>query len=164
MGDGYYDQIASGYDELHGEEQLRKAKLVLESLEVSPSDSLLDVGCGTAHYLSIFPCKKQGIDPSAELLKKASIPVVQGVAESLPFADSYFDIVLSLTAIHHCSDVKKAVSEMLRVSRRDTVISVLRKSQKFKEVEQVLSALRPHKRVDELHDVIFFIRKTLNKQ
>ncbi len=160
MGDGYYDQIASGYDELHGEEQLRKAHIVLQNLEVKQSDVLLDVGCGSAKYLSLFPCQKTGIDPSIELLKRASIPVIQGVAEQLPFAANSFDIVLSLTAIHNFTDVKQSVAEMHRVARRDIVVSVLKKAVNFKEIENSITSLLPvRKRVEEMHDVIFFCRK-----
>ena len=159
MGDDYYNQIAPSYDELHGEEQKRKAALILENLEVRQSDALLDVGCGTAKYLSMFPCNKIGIDPSAELLKQASIPVVLGVAEQLPFPDKAFDIVLSLTALHHCANVQKAVSEMKRVARRDIVISVLRKAIYFALIEQAItSQLNVYKRVEELHDTIFFAK------
>lgn len=158
---GYYDAIAPGYDKLHGEEQLSKANLILQNMEVKPSDVLLDVGCGSARALSVFGCEKFGIDPSFELLKLAKIPVVQGVAEKLPFSANSFDIVLSLTAVHHFSDVKKSLQEMLRVSRRDVVVSVLKKAQNFKEIESnILSVLSVYKRVDETHDVIFFARKS----
>jgi ubiquinone/menaquinone biosynthesis C-methylase UbiE len=161
MEGGYYDQIASGYDELHGEEQLSKAKFILQNLEVKSSDVLLDVGCGTARALSVFGCEKVGIDPSFELLKLAQIPVVQGVAEKLPFPANSFDIVISITAIHHFSDVKQALLEMMRVSRRDVVISVFKKAQKFKEIEEIImSALPVHKRIEETYDVVFVARKT----
>jgi len=154
----YYDEIAASYEQLHGEEQLSKAKIILANLKIKPSDSLLDVGCGTASYLKIFHCEKTGIDPSAELLKQAKIPVVQGMAENLPFADNSFDIVISLTAIHH-ADAKKAVAEIYRVAKKDIVISVLKKAKNFKEVEKALSKLNITKRIEESHDVIFFIQK-----
>lgn len=154
----YYDEIAAGYEQLHGEEQLRKAKIILQNLEVKETDNLLDVGCGTASYLSIFKCQKTGIDSSKELLKQAKIPVVQGKAEELPFPDNSFDIVISLTAIHH-ADAKKAVAEMFRVAKRNIVISVLKKASNFKEIEKEISKLNVEKRVEESHDVIFFIRK-----
>ena len=160
MGDNYYDELAPGYDELHGEEQLRKAMLVVKNLEVLPSDVLLDVGCGNAKYLSIFNCRKVGIDPARELLKQANIPVVLGVAENLSFGDNEFDVVLSLTAIHNFDNPRQALIEMLRVSRRDIVVSVLRKSSKFSEIEKAVSEILPLcKRVDDIHDVIFFARK-----
>ena len=154
----YYDEIAAGYEQLHGEEQLRKAKIILQNLEVRKTDKLLDVGCGTASYLSIFKCEKTGIDPSKELLKQAKIPTVQGKAEELPFPDSSFDIVISLTAIHH-ADPKKAVAEMFRVAKRDIVISVLKKASNFKEIEKEISKLSVRKRVEDTHDVIFFLQK-----
>jgi ubiquinone/menaquinone biosynthesis C-methylase UbiE len=158
---GYYDEIAPGYQELHGEEQRNKALLVLKNIEVNPSDLLLDVGCGTAKYLSLFSCKKMGIDPASELLKQADVPVVQGVAEKLPFSANSFDIVLSLTAIHNFDDSKLALNEMLRVARRDIVISVLRRSLKFTEIEKAINEILPvSKRIDETFDVIFFCRKT----
>ncbi len=161
MGESYYDEIASGYQELHGEEQLNKAKFILNNIHVESSDVLLDVGCGSASALSVFGCEKVGIDPSFELLKRAKIPVVQGVAEKLPFSANSFDIVISLTAIHHFKDVKKALIEMFRVSRRDIVISVFKKAQHFKEIEEVIMSTLPiQKRVEETYDVVFFARKT----
>ncbi|VVB81136.1 Ubiquinone/menaquinone biosynthesis C-methyltransferase UbiE [uncultured archaeon] len=161
MGETYYDEIASGYDELHGEEQLGKAKFILQNLDVTPSDVLLDVGCGTARALSVFGCVKIGIDPSFELLKRAQVPVVQGFAEKLPFSANSFDIVISITAIHHFSGIKQALLEMMRVSRRDIVIYVFKKAQKFKEIEEaIMSVLPVHKRIEETYDVVFFARKS----
>jgi len=151
----YYDQISAGYEKLHGEEQLAKARIVLENLQVTPSDLLLDVGCGTASYLSIFQCRKIGIDPAFELLRQAKIPVVQGIAEELPFPDNSFDIVLSLTAIHH-TDIRKALSEIKRVAKRDIVISVLKKAKNFEEIEKEISILNVKKRIEEAHDIIWF--------
>jgi SAM-dependent methyltransferase len=37
-------------------------------------------------------------------------------AESLPFADGAFDVVACRTAAHHFADVRRAVTEMARVS------------------------------------------------
>jgi ubiquinone/menaquinone biosynthesis C-methylase UbiE len=161
MGAEYYDQIAQGYNELHGEEQKRKALTILDNLEVKPSDVLLDVGCGTAQYLSLFPCKKYGIDPAFELLKQAPVQVVQGRAEELPFPANSFDVVLSLTAIHNFDNPSKAVAEMVRVARRDIVISVLKKSNRITDIESAIkSGMQVRKRIEEQHDVIFFCRKS----
>ena len=160
MGDNYYNEIAPGYDELHGEEQLRKARIVLENIEISPSDALLDVGCGNAKYLSVFPCRKIGIDPAHKLLGQADVPVVHGVAEKLPFSENEFDIVISLTAIHNFDDFRAGLREMLRVSRRDIVVSVLKKSLKFTDIERAVSDILPlRRRVEDVHDAIFFARK-----
>jgi SAM-dependent methyltransferase len=50
-------------------------------------------------------------------------PDVICTAESLPFADSSFDVVACRTAAHHFADVRRAVEEMARVSR-DRVLLV----------------------------------------
>jgi SAM-dependent methyltransferase len=43
-------------------------------------------------------------------------------AEDLPFADGSFDVVVSRIAPHHFEDIRKAVAEMARVSKRLVVI------------------------------------------
>ena len=67
----YYDSIADGYDELHGEEQERKFKHVLSKMEFQTDSSVLDVGCGTGLVSRYIESKITGIDPSINLLKIA---------------------------------------------------------------------------------------------
>lgn len=129
----YYNTISPSYNELHGEEQIQKARIILKHLKINKSDKLLDVGCGTGIATELFDCDKTGIDPSAELLKQCKFKTILGKAEELPFADKSFDIVLCMTAIHHC-DVDKALSEIKRVARRDVVITVLKKANNAKEI------------------------------
>ncbi|MBS3125349.1 methyltransferase domain-containing protein [Candidatus Woesearchaeota archaeon] len=129
----YYDAISNSYNELHGEEQVKKAKVILEHLAVKKDDKLLDVGCGTGIAAVLFDCEKVGIDPSAELAKQCPFKAIVGRAEELPFPDKSFDIVISLTAIHHC-DIDKALAEIKRVAKRDVVITVLKKSKSKKDI------------------------------
>ncbi len=42
-----------------------------------------------------------------------------GTAESLPFPDNSFDLITCRYAAHHFSDVRKAVSEVARVLKKD---------------------------------------------
>lgn len=159
----YYDEIAKGYKELHGEEQMRKARIIAGELHVSPDDKLLDVGCGTAHYLSLFPCDKTGIDPSVELLKQATVKTVQGQAENLPFDNESFDIVLSLTAVHNFHDIETGLSEIRRVAKRDIVLSILRRSAHFEKIDRHIKHMfKVRKVIEEQHDRIYFCTKPLN--
>ena len=48
-------------------------------------------------------------------------PVVQGVAEYLPFRDRSFDAVLSVLTVHHWKDKEKGFSECRRVARSQVV-------------------------------------------
>lgn len=156
----YYDETARNYNELHGEEQKRKARLILDNLEIRPEDTLLDVGCGTGIATAFFPCKLTGIDPAEELLKQASFPTKVASAENIPFPDESFDIVISLTAVHNFTDIKKGLQEINRVAKRDIVLSVLKKSERFNEIERLIKDIfRVKKEVDDLHDIIFFCSK-----
>ncbi|MBS3147293.1 methyltransferase domain-containing protein [Candidatus Woesearchaeota archaeon] len=151
----YYDEISEGYDALHFEEQKKKAELILKELKIKKSDKLLDVGCGTGKITELFFCDATGIDPSEKLLAKAKIPVVKGNAEKLPFPDKSFDIVISLTAIHH-ADPKKAVEEIKRVAKRDIAISVLKKAKNFNEIEQeIQKQLIVKQQIDANQDILY---------
>ncbi len=136
----YYDKISEGYDELHGEEQKKKLKIIVKHLRPAPSDKILDVGCGTG-ISSDLPGDVTGIDPSGELLmiaKKRGIKAIKGKAEALPFDDNSFDIVISLTAAQNFDDIKKGIKEIKRVSKGKVAVSILKKSRKIKEFKHTM--------------------------
>jgi len=160
-----YDATARNYNELHGEEQRRKARVVVDYLKkhslIDEYSRLLDVGCGTCVSTQLFPGQKTGIDPSKELLKQcpAGIQLVHGVAEDLPFPDKWFDVVISLTAVHNFDNVEKGLSEMRRVGSKVWVITVLKKSPKFADIETLLRKLFKVETVlDDSTDAIFVLQ------
>jgi ubiquinone/menaquinone biosynthesis C-methylase UbiE len=158
----YYDQISGGYSELHGEEQMNKAKIILEKINPQPTETLLDVGCGDAAYLDLFGCKAVGLDPAKELLAKykGRHRVMQGSAERLPFKDSQFDIVISITAVQNFTDIEKGLAEMRRVGRGRYAISVLKRSKKIDDIKRMISEIFTVTDViEEEKDLIFFCRK-----
>jgi len=153
----YYNSIAAGYNELHFTEQQRKAELILNELKLKKTDTLLDVGCGTGKITALFPCKVQGIDPAATLVKQSPVPAIVGKAESLPFADESFDVVVSLTAVHNFDNVEKGLHEIKRVAKRDVVLSILKKSNNFKKIDTLIrKTFAVRKKIDDPHDVIYF--------
>lgn len=130
---------AAGYDLLIwlvtlGREGRLREKL-LEPARLQPGDSVLDVGCGTGS-LAIAAKRRvgergsvYGIDASAPMIvrarnkaKKAGVEVTfeDGVAESLPFPDARFDVVLNTVMLHHLPRKarQECVSEMRRVLKR----------------------------------------------
>lgn len=89
---------------------------VLELAGVTSGESVLDVGCGTgtlaiAAKLRVGPDGTvSGVDASPEMLgraeqkaRKAGADVLfrNGLAETLPFSDGQFDVVLSTVMLHH---------------------------------------------------------------
>lgn len=155
----YYDEISEGYNELHGEEQKRKARIILDNVEVKSNDTLLDVGCGTGIATEMFSCQKVGIDPSAELVKQCGFKAMVGKAEELPFEDKSFDIVISLTAAQNFEDIEKAIKEMKRVAKKQIIITTLKKSGKLEEIRQAIKENLTIEEVkEEEQDIIFFCR------
>jgi ubiquinone/menaquinone biosynthesis C-methylase UbiE len=164
--DSYYNEIADGYDALYKAEQLHK----LEALWQTMSDlgirgnTLLDVGCGTG-IASDFFAKKGfaviGVDPSEKLLEKNIHPNFQGHAESLPFDNMTFDIVVSLTAIHNFNDVKKGLAEIKRVGKGIYVLTVLTKSAKLEEIDALIYELFDVALVyQEAQDTFYFCKNS----
>jgi ubiquinone/menaquinone biosynthesis C-methylase UbiE len=158
----YYDKIAKGYDELHGEEQLKKARIILSKLKLKRTDKLLDVGCGTGFYLDLFKCRVIGIDPSEELIKhyKGKHKLIVGKAEELPFKDNSFDIVISITAIHNFHNIEKSLKEIRRVGKKKFVFSVLKRTKKMAVIEKLIyDFFLIDEAIDEDKDMIFFCSK-----
>ncbi|MFH0952146.1 MAG: class I SAM-dependent methyltransferase [Patescibacteria group bacterium] len=94
--------------------------------------TLLDVGAGEgykAHVIKkLFQSDVTASDLSEEACKRTyelfDIRSVQADIHSLPFDDNQFDIVLCSETLEHVSHWKRAVHELLRVSRSAVVITV----------------------------------------
>ncbi len=161
--DAYYTAIASHYNELHGEEQLRKLRIIKEFLEkhnlLVSSDTILDVGCGTGLSAQVFKNNIIGVEPS-ELANQAPFLVKRCKAEQLPFEDSSFDIVICVTALHNMNSQEKAVQEIKRVGRKLFVVTILKKSSKLAELEKLLAQqFVIIAELDDLHDKIFILKQ-----
>src|SRR3989338_3139730 len=125
----YYNKISKSYNELYGKEQLEKALAILT--HIKPKGILLDIGAGNGIATKLFEkyCKCVALDPSKKLLEQYHGEKVVGKAEKLPFPDGYFDVVISITALHH-ADIEKALKEIFRVAKKDAqiAITILKKS------------------------------------
>ena len=91
-----------------------------------PEIRVLDVGCGTGNYAAALAaatsCRISGIDPSQRMLANArhAAPwesLELSSAESLPFGDDSFDVVMSTDVIHHIADRDAYFRETARVLR-----------------------------------------------
>jgi SAM-dependent methyltransferase len=101
-----------------------------------PSDaSILDIGCGKGFLLHDFKemmpgCKVAGLDVSGYAIENSMDSVRPFLeiasAESLPYADNSFDLVISVNSIHNLPLDRLTVSlkEIERVSRGSSFITV----------------------------------------
>jgi len=109
-------------------------RLLLSELGPQPGERILDVGCGTGWFTrrtaSLHGLHATGIDLNAEWLALARSRDVrstylQADALTLPFADDSFDHVLSVAALCFTADWRRAVREIVRVSRKRFAIGLL---------------------------------------
>ncbi len=100
-----------------------------EAVDLRSGERVLDVACGNGNATLAAArrfARVTGIDYVPELLAKAdlrsraeglAIDLREGDAESLPFRDATFDVVLSTYGVMFAPDHVKAASEMARVCR-----------------------------------------------
>ncbi len=116
-----------------GEEEYR---LLASLLAPNPSETLLDVGCGTGYFTRRFATDAAdgnvvGADIDLNMLRFADGHSAHGVgfvaadARQLPFRDNSFDLVVSIAALCFIREEQQALREMLRVARRRVVLGLL---------------------------------------
>jgi SAM-dependent methyltransferase len=94
-----------------------------------PGSSICDVGCGDALYLKEFKSlgfQVIGVDPDRSARARADesgIQVLEGTAEQLPecLANQSFDLVIMTHSLEHCRDVRRAMANAYRLTRRGGV-------------------------------------------
>jgi SAM-dependent methyltransferase len=130
MSSSHFDRISGEYDGSlppHVVEHYLRKRIAFV-LRHCPRGAALDVGCGTgalAARLAGAGYETVGVDPSEgmlEVLRRRSphVRAVRASAESLPFPDDSFDVVLTVAVLHHIADrdrVRRTLAEMVRVAR-----------------------------------------------
>jgi ubiquinone/menaquinone biosynthesis C-methylase UbiE len=127
-----YSRTAPLYDALAGPLYANGIRRLLPRLQVPPTPAVLDVGCGTGVNLveaarSFSPTRLLcGIDISPGMAEVARAKMAQlglpaqitvGDAESLPYPDRTFDLVICNSVLHWFRDRGAALREMARVLR-----------------------------------------------
>jgi ubiquinone/menaquinone biosynthesis C-methylase UbiE len=129
-----YDAIASTYNQRFEEERPSGTLMALEELvRVSKAGRILEVGCGTGHWLAGLrgpDCQLYGLDFSAGMLKQAqegesALALSQGRGEDLPFPDRSFDLVYCVNALHHFQRQDDFIRQARRVLKPGSALAVL---------------------------------------
>lgn len=118
-----YDQFASTYRARYEANDYRGVEEAMWRV-LSSHREILEVGCGTGHWLDRFAGPERrifGVDPSMGMLRLADSlrgrRLVRATGERLPFASGRFDLVFAINALHHFDDVAAFVGEAARVLR-----------------------------------------------
>ncbi|MEX1255498.1 MAG: class I SAM-dependent methyltransferase [Dehalococcoidia bacterium] len=111
-------------------------------LKLKPGARILDVGCGTGRHLlelSRYPVDLVGVDMSREDLRKtwymflitaneqpvnATLELIVGGGEGLPFPDGAFDRVMCTETLEHVPDDGAVLRELLRVLKPDGILVI----------------------------------------
>ena len=123
-----YARLAPDYERRWSFYVRATSRETLARLGITPTDSVLDVGCGTGGLLCQLSASRRrarlaGIDPSPEMLAiarerlPAGIELKQGWAEAIPYPDGTFHMVVSCNVLHYIREPLVALKDMLRVVR-----------------------------------------------
>lgn len=125
---GFYDDTQRLFGAFRGLDLASYFENYMGLLEVKPGDSVLETSVGTGLNFKYLPhgVKLSGLDLSPEMLTNCQnnmrrwqmdADLYLGNAESLPFADSSFDVVFTCGGFNFFSDRAKAIGEMIRVAK-----------------------------------------------
>jgi demethylmenaquinone methyltransferase / 2-methoxy-6-polyprenyl-1,4-benzoquinol methylase len=110
----------------------RWRRALVSAAAPAPGERILDVATGTgmvaAELLARADCTVVGLDQSAEMLgaararfatpaARSRVELIEGQAESLPFADESFDALTFTYLLRYVEDPQATVSELARVVR-----------------------------------------------
>jgi ubiquinone/menaquinone biosynthesis C-methylase UbiE len=123
-----YSAAAKDYDEQWSFYVDGTTRATMSRLEIAPTASVLDVGCGTGELLVRLAAKYpnarlSGLDPVPEMLAVArtklseNVDLRAGWANELPWPDGAFDVVVSCNMFHYITHPVAAVQEIERVLR-----------------------------------------------
>ena len=109
-------------------------ELILRLLRPKYGESLLEIGCGTGHFLrwfKIFGLRLVGVDNSEAMLTLAKENLNEEIelrlarAEELPFRKDEFDLAVMITTLEFLDEPDKALREALRVTKYRIFLGVL---------------------------------------
>lgn len=136
-----YDFFIKSYCFFHGATESKFRKEYLDELQIKKDDNVLEVSIGTGGNIPYLPTHANyyGLDLSIGMLKKCQknlkkwhrhVELCLGDAEHLPYQNNSFDKVYHMGGFNFFSDKKKAIDEMIRVTKPGGKILIVDENRK----------------------------------
>jgi SAM-dependent methyltransferase len=117
-----YDSIGNTYARYR-----RPDPRIAAAIDAALDDAthVANIGAGAGSY---EPLERHviSIEPSRVMIEQRprdAAPVIQGVAERLPFCDGAFDAALAILTVHHWPDAQRGLREMQRIAPAQVVLT-----------------------------------------
>jgi ubiquinone/menaquinone biosynthesis C-methylase UbiE len=130
----YYDEFAAAYEARRRPNDPHGYHALIDDLEIEiverygQNKDVLECGCGTGLLLeriARFAKHAKGIDLSPGMLEKArarGLDVRESSVTDIPFPDATFDVTCSFKVLAHVEDIRRALSEMTRVTKPGGIV------------------------------------------
>ncbi len=114
----------------------RRAKKVIEGLDLKPGDKVLEVGCGNGYYLSLLnrvglkldltgvDIDQMALTDAVKFIGDSSVKVILADAAKLPFKNNSFDKVVMSEVIEHVDKEREVLNEILRVLKKGGILTL----------------------------------------
>lgn len=129
-----YDEVSAVYDKRY-ETAFRPegiAAVLLGLAKKAKAQSILEVGCGTGHWLEMMQSVAPlvcGMDRSHGMLEKAqeqagNCYIIRGDAGHLPFRNEAFGLVFCVNAIHHFDNASGFIRDARHLLKRGGALTI----------------------------------------
>ena len=114
----------------------RRARNIIEGLDLVDRDKILEVGCGNGYYLSLLnrlglKIYLTGIDNDEKALKDAlkliddkKVKLILADASRIPFPDNSFDKIVMSEVIEHIFEEEVVLKEIYRVLKKKGILTL----------------------------------------
>lgn len=122
MSSALYDQIGNTYTSTRRPDP-RIAALI--NAAIGDAKLIVNVGAGAGAYETNSE-HLVAVEPSWQMIRQrphGARPVVQAVAESLPFRSNAFDVALAVLTLHHWKNWRAGIAEMKRTAKRIVILA-----------------------------------------
>lgn len=114
----------------------RRARNVVEGLELKDGDKVLEIGCGNGYYLSLLnrlgmklnlvgiDNVQMALDDAKKFISDSKVKLFYADAAKLPFSNNMFDKIVMSEVIEHVQNERTTLNEAYRVLKPEGILTL----------------------------------------